>query len=126
MASVKLAKVSSKIKGYHVYCRRCKLGDILACNLEQENPHSRNAIKVLLVSENETIGHVPEALSKVLAPDLEKGIIIAMEAEVTGLPRDAPEGKWTLGGGIEIPCTYTLYGLKKNKQELRKKIKQAM
>ena len=32
------------------------------------------------------------------------------EAGVTGSPRDAPEGKWTLGGGIEIPCTYKMYG----------------
>ena len=31
------------------------------------------------------------------------------EAGVTGSPRDASEGKWVLGGGIEIPCTYKVY-----------------
>ena len=32
------------------------------------------------------------------------------EAGVTGSARDASEGKWVLGGGIEIPCTYKVYG----------------
>ena len=32
-----------------------------------------------------------------------------------GHPRDVPEGKWTLGGGIEVPCLYTFHGPKKNK-----------
>ena len=32
------------------------------------------------------------------------------EAGVTGSPRDAPEGKWVLGRGIEIPCAYNVYG----------------
>ena len=35
--------------------------------------------------------------------------IIRFEAGVTGLLRDAPEEKWVLGGGIEIPCTYKVY-----------------
>ena len=30
------------------------------------------------------------------------------EAGVTGLPRDTPERKWVLGGGIEIPSTYKI------------------
>ena len=32
------------------------------------------------------------------------------EAGVTGSPRDVSEGKWLFGGGIEIPCTYKVYG----------------
>ena len=45
------------------------------------------------------------------------------EVEVTGSPRDAPEGKWVLGGGTEIPCTYKVYGRIDQKIYLRKKIK---
>ena len=32
------------------------------------------------------------------------------EAGVTGSPRDALEGEQILGGEIEIPCTYKVYG----------------
>ena len=45
------------------------------------------------------------------------------EAGVTGSQRDAPEGKWVLGGGIEIPCTYKVYGRIDQKSYLHKKIK---
>ena len=31
-------------------------------------------------------------------------------AGVTGSSRDASVGEWVLGGEIEIPCTYELYG----------------
>ena len=41
-----------------------------------------------------------------------------MDFEVTGDPRSAPEGKWVIGGGIEIPCKYRLYGPKNLKKEL--------
>ena len=44
------------------------------------------------------------------------------EAGVTGSPRDAPEGKWALGGGIEILCTYKVYGRIDQKSYQCKKI----
>ena len=46
-------------------------------------------------------------------------IVLSVEAEVTGHPSDAAEGKWTLGGGIEVPCIYRFYGPKKSKAEFR-------
>ena len=46
-----------------------------------------------------------------------------LEKGVTGLARDAPEGKWVLGGGIEIPCTYKVYGRIDQRSYLRKKLK---
>ena len=46
------------------------------------------------------------------------------EARVTGSPTDAPEGKWVLGGGIEITCTYKVYGRINQKSYLYKKIKE--
>ena len=52
------------------------------------------------------IGHIPDTLSKVVAPALKKEIVLSVENESTGHSRDAFEGKWTLGGGIEVPCIY--------------------
>ena len=34
----------------------------------------------------------------------------SINAVPTGEPRNAPEGTWVLGGGIEIPCKYHIYG----------------
>ena len=52
-----------------------------------------------------------------------KETILSLEAEVTGSSRDAPEAKQVLGGWIEIPCTYKLYGRVDQKSYLRIKIK---
>ena len=107
--SVKLAKINSTIKGYHFYFKSSNFGEILKCVLEPANKHSRNTIRVLS-TKRETIGHVPEILAKILALEKTKETILSSQAEVTGSPRDAPEGKWVLGEGVEIPCTYKVYG----------------
>ena len=70
----------------------------------------------------ETIGHIPDGLSKVVPPALKKEIVLSVEAEVTGHPCDAAEGKWTLGGGIQVPCICRFYGPKKSKAKLSKQI----
>ena len=121
MASVKLGTVTSSIKGFHFYRRSPDIGEKLKCVLEETNRHSNTAIKVA-GDANETIGHIPDGLSKVVAPALKKEIVLSVEAEVTGHPRDAAEGKWTLGGGIEVPCIYRFYGPKKSKGEFRNKL----
>ena len=121
MASVKLATVTSSIKGFHVYRRSPDIGDKVKCVLEETNRHSNTAIKVV-GDANETMGLVPDGLSKLVAPVLKKEIVLSVEAEVTGYPRDAAEGKLTLGGGIEVPCIYRFYGPKKSKAEVRKKL----
>ena len=46
-----------------------------------------------------------------------------MDSEVTGDPRPAPEGKWVIDSGIEIPCKYRLYGPKSVKKEVRAVLK---
>ena len=38
--------------------------------------------------------------------------------------RDAPEGKWVLGGGIKISFIYKMYGRIDQKKYLRKNIKE--
>ena len=45
----------------------------------------------------------PRDIGQILAPEM-------AEAEVTGSPRDVPEGKWIPNGGIEIPCTSKVCG----------------
>ena len=92
MTSVKLATLTSSIS-----CLSKK------CVLEETNRHSNKAIKVV-GDANETIGH---GLS-------EEEIKLSVDAEIDGDPRDAAERKWTLGGGIKVPCIYRFYGPKKS------------
>ena len=84
----------------------------LKCVLQETSRHSNTAIKVV-GDANETIGHIPEWLSKVVAlASTEKKIMLSVEAEVTGHPRNAAEGKWTLGAVIKDPFIYRFYGPK--------------
>lgn len=77
----------------------------------------------MLITKGETIGHAPETLAKVLSLEMSKETIQSLEAEVTGSPRDAPEGKWVLSVRIEILCTYKVYERVDQKSYLRKKVK---
>ena len=92
MASVKLATVISSIKGFHVYRRSPDIDEKLKCVLEETYRHSNTVIKVV-GDASEAIGHIPDGLSKVVAPALKKEIVLSVEAEVTGHHHDAAEGK---------------------------------
>ena len=87
------------------------------CVLEETNRHSNTAIKVVGYF-NETIGHISDGLSMVVAPALNKEIVFSVEAEVTGHLRNAAEGKWMVGGEIEVACIYRFYGPKRTKPNL--------
>ena len=54
-----------------------------------------------------------------LAPMMQSGEIKLIDAICMGKPRNAAEGAWVFGGGIEIPCIYQIYGWKKKKQTIR-------
>ena len=72
MASVKLATVTSSIKkSFHVYRRSPFMGVKLKCILEEANRHSNATIRVV-VDANETIGHIPDRLSKMVTPALKR------------------------------------------------------
>ena len=77
----------------------------------------------MLSTKGEPIGHVPETLAKIRASEMAKEAILSLQAEVTGSPRDAPEGKLVLGRGIGTPCTYKVYERIDQTRYLRKKIK---
>ena len=55
----------------------------------------------------------------------EDGTIERMTGEITGEGRKAPEGTWVLGGGIELPCSYFIYGNRKKKADVRGKLRKA-
>ena len=87
----------------------------IATNLEKI---WNNAI-VVKSGNDDIVGHVPETLAKKLLNFMKSHQIEIMDSDVTGDPRPAPEGKWVIGGGIEIPCKYRLYGPKSVKKEVR-------
>ena len=62
-------------------------------------------------SRDKIIGHVPNVLD---------GILTSMTGEITGEGRKAPVGTWVIGGGIELPRVYYIYGSKKHKAQVRK------
>ena len=87
------------------------------CQLKPENTQStgRNAIKVVQ-TDGSIVGHVHEPVARRLAPLIRGGEVSHASAEVIGTSRPAPEGTWTQGGGIEIPCKYILKGNKAYKK----------
>ena len=46
--------------------------------------------------------------------------IYKVSLTISNVKRKAPEGTWVLGGGIEIPCKYFLYGPVIHKKIVRK------
>ena len=45
--------------------------------------------------------------------------MLSVTATVESNQRAAPEGIWVPDGGIEMPCTYKLYGAKMHKKDVR-------
>ena len=56
------------------------------------------------LENDDIIGDVPETLAKTLFNFMKSQQIKIMDSEVTGHPRPATEGKWVIGGGMEIPA----------------------
>ena len=142
MDLVCIAKISSRIKGHHVYDYKYTINEKLTCVPGSTNKYSSNAIVVKPKGEEnvkrikvekekkkkkkksraEIVGHVPEALAQVLYTLISTGKINVMKATVTRMHMDAPEGKWVPGGGVEIPCTNCVYGAKIRKKLIRELI----
>ena len=58
--------LEASIRGYHAYVKESTvyIGEILFCEMEPDNPHSRFAIAVKY-EEDKIVGHVPAELSKI-------------------------------------------------------------
>lgn len=80
------------MKGFLVYWRKSNVDEKVNRVLSKRKRHSNTAIKVVW-DANEGIGDMFERLSKVIAPVLKSEIVLTIEVEVFGHPRDAREGK---------------------------------
>ena len=61
MVLICVGEVTSRIKGYHVYNYKYKVGKTFKCEREPTNKHSQNAIPVKN-KDQQVVGHVTEAL----------------------------------------------------------------
>lgn len=136
MASALIGKLTSKVKGHHVYNSDCSIGDKFACQPEPHNRHRKNENAIIVIkselkeSEQEKakgniIGHVPNALAQNTCPFLKDGTVTSMTSEITAEARKAAEGTWVLGGGVELPCVYYVFGNRKHKVQVWKQIGEA-
>ena len=99
-------EVNSFVRGLHVYqdIWTPVVGEVLLLKREPDNAHDRYSVAVVRQSDRATVGHIPYNLAPIISPflarDFNKGV-----AEITGsrVNRGA-------GYGIEVPCTYRLYG----------------
>ena len=116
----------SCVKGHHVYQAGAQ-GDLFYCVREALNPRSPAAILVKKTADGGTIGHIPNSLAVILAQLLDENFVTSITGKVTGPSRSAAIRTWSLGGGFELPCFYTLHGpkmfLSKVRQSLRDKKK---
>ena len=103
------------MKSHQVFMSASRPWDAFICAREQGNHRSTDVILVKL-RDGSTVGHVPDALARVLAPMLDVGQLMHMKGTIT---RSAPEGVWVPGGGIEIPCKYLLHGAGKDCDHVR-------
>ena len=96
--------IHSYIRGYLAYIGLWTptIGEVLLVKPEPTNEKDSNAVAVL--KEDSIVGHVPRNLSPRLFHFLRRDVNNTF-AEVTGqkVNRNA-------GYGLEIPCTYRLYG----------------
>ena len=73
--------------------------------------------------ENAIVGHMPELLGEIIAPLIDSSKITTVIAIITDQHRQAPEGTWVTGGGIEIPCLFKIFTSKEHKKMIRKLLK---
>ena len=107
----------SYIRGYHAYqdIWTPVVGESLLLRREPDNSVDSSAVAVL--REDQTVGHVPFNISSVISQFLRREGNQGF-AEVTGdkVNRGA-------GYGLEIPCTYKLYGPRLYIQRLKEIVK---
>ena len=97
MASVRIASITSRIKGHHVYEHKYKVGVKFSCFLDPGNPHSPSEIAIVVktrvkdTDKKETVvSHIPEPLAQILGPMLKDGTVHSIVAKITGEKRGAP------------------------------------
>ena len=107
--TVQLAKLKSRVKGHHEYQYCYQVGEKFCCYQQPGNFYSRHAI-IVKSRNKKTIGHIPNGLANLLNELMAEGKIKRIDGKITGEARSAPEGTYSQGGGIELPCYYKIYG----------------
>ena len=87
--------------------------------------YSHNSIEVKSKNKDVKIGHVPEALAAILFPLRKAWKVYEIQAKITGKSQHMSEGTWVHGGGIGIPCQYTIIEPKIHKKNCRKELRKA-
>ena len=110
-------KVSSVVRGFHVYQRSWSpsLEEQLQCLREAGNDKDRYAVAVL--RHGSVVGHIPRRISAACLLFIERNGRI--HCRITGTRQysaDLPQG------GLEIPCVLTFEGDKKEVTKIRKLI----
>ena len=73
----KVFEFSAAVRGYH-YCRRFwvpQKNQILECFFETHNPFDHFAIKVCEVGNENPVGHLPRAISRITKFFMDRGAI---------------------------------------------------
>ena len=96
------------LKGHHIF-RKGKKDDRFTC------PSSKTPIVAKLDRNDDVVGHIPQPLSERLAPLLDSIEGLTITGTITGSSREAPEGRWVPGGGLELPCKYVVHGKKEHR-----------
>ena len=73
-----VTKLTSRVKGFHAYKKQVDIGTKLHCELEPENSLCKKAI-IVKIKEGDTVGHVPDLLAHVLAPEISSGNIVSIK-----------------------------------------------
>ena len=123
MANLYVAKISSRVKGHHIYQYNYTVGEDFSCAMEPSNICSKNAIAVKEKKSNKIVGHIPEPLAKIIYLLMKSWKVYEITCIITGQSKKAPEGTWVLGGGIELPCRYFLYGPKISQKVYKRQIR---
>ena len=111
--------VEATVRGYHAYLydTSVRIGEILTCELELDNPHDRYAVAVKNQDGN-LVGHVPKELSRLFHKFLKDSG--ELEEECIGNRLNTGRGK-----GVEIPVDFKLvandFYLGRLKRKLSKK-----
>ena len=98
-------KISSAVRGYHVYKEICDpfIDDTFGTKHERDNSHYRYAMAVIPddMKRKRVVAHLPREISKICCLFVLRGGIIA--GRVTGTRRKTRAEC----GGMEIPCELT-------------------
>ena len=92
MALVRIASITLRIKGHHVFQHNYKVGEEFVCpgdnviviKTKVEDAGKKEAV----------VGHIPDPLAQTLGPMLKDGTIHSITTKITGEKQGAPEGVW--------------------------------